>query len=79
MNDLKASQRTTRRDIPSARRLLQAAPLTPDEPPASEPPPAVEQGDRPSGVRSTTTPEGHFAPDTLAPHALSAEDGEEAP
>ena len=45
MSNLKASQRTTRRDVPSARRLLEAKALAP------------EPKDRPSGVRRTA-PEG---------------------
>jgi hypothetical protein len=43
MDDLKASQRTTRRDIPSARRLLAKAPVPDDQ-------------DRPSGVHRTVAP-----------------------
>ena len=45
MNNLKASQRTTRRDVPSARRLPEAKALAPDP------------KDRPSGV-CRTKPEG---------------------
>jgi hypothetical protein len=45
MNDTKASQCTTRRDIPSARRLLEAR--------AS----ALQPKDRPSGVCRATPPD----------------------
>jgi hypothetical protein len=43
MDDLKTSQRTTRRDIPSARRLLAETPVPDDE-------------DRPSGVHRALAP-----------------------
>ncbi len=45
MSNLKASQCTTRRDLPSAKRLLAAKALAP------------EPGDRPSGVRPATLPD----------------------